>query len=109
MALSTTESEYIAVTEAVKESLWLKGLISELLGYDVRVILKCDSQSAIHSTKNQSHHERTKHIDIRYHFIRKVLEKEEIELIKVAGSDNAAGIFTEAIPMSKLLHCLMLL
>lgn len=87
MALSTTESEYIAVTEAVKESLWLKGLISELLGYNVRIILKCDSQSAIHLAKNQSHHERTKHIDIRYHFIREVLEKKEVELIKVAGSE----------------------
>ena len=74
--------------------MWLKGLISELLGYDVRVILKCDSQIALHLAKNQSHHKRTKHIDIRYHIIREVLEKKEIELIKVAGSENAADIFT---------------
>jgi len=109
VALSTTGSEYIAMTEAVKESLWLKGLVSELLGNNVKAILKCDSQSAIHLAKNQNHHERTKHIDIRYHFIREILEKKEINLIKVAGNDNAANMFTKAVHMSKLHHCLRLL
>ena len=79
MALSTTESEYIAITEFVKESLWLKGLVSELIGNNVKVILKCDNQSAIHLTKNQAHNGRTKHIDVRYHFIREVLERKEID------------------------------
>ena len=87
----------------------MKGLICELLGNNVKVILKCDSQSVVHLAKNQSHHERTKHIDIRYHFIRKILEKKEIDLIKVAGNDNIADMFTKVVPTSKLHHCLRLL
>lgn len=109
MTLSTTESEYIAVTKAVEEPLWLKGLVSELLGNNVKVILKRDNQSTIYLTKNQSHHEKTKHIDIRYHFVREILEKKEIDLIKVAGNDNVADMFTKTVPMSKLHHCLRLL
>ena len=69
----------------------------------------CDSQSVIQLAKNQVHHERTKHIDVMYHFIREVLEKKEINLIKVAGEDNAIDMFTKAIPISKLHHCLSLL
>ena len=109
VALSTTETEYIAVTEAIKEALWLKGIISELLGIDVKVRLMCDSQSAIHLAKNPSHHERTKHIDVRYHFIREILEEEEINLIKVVGEENAADMFTKLVPISKLQHCLNIL
>ena len=51
VALSTTEAEYITVSEAIKEAMWLKGLVSELLGIDVKAILMYDSQSAIHSFK----------------------------------------------------------
>ena len=109
MALSTIELEYMIVTEAVKESLWLKILISELLGKNVKVILKWDSQSAIHLAKNQSHHERTKHIDIKYHFTREILENKEIDLIKVAGNDNATNMFIKIVSMSKLYHYLRLL
>lgn len=78
VALSTTEAEYIAVLEAIKEAIWLKGLTSELLGSIVHTTLMCDSQSAIHLSKNQAHHERTKHIDVRHHFIREILDKKEI-------------------------------
>ena len=64
VALSTTEAEYIAITEAVKEAMWLMGLIRELGVQQKSVTVYCDSQSAIHLTKNQMFHERTKHIDI---------------------------------------------
>ena len=99
----------MAVTEAKKEALWLKGLVSELLGKNVKAILKCDSQSAIYLAKNQAHHERTKHIDVKYHFIREVLERKEIDLIKVAGEENVTDMFIKAVPLSKLQHCLKLL
>ena len=69
----------------------------------------CDSQSVIHLAKNQAHHERTKHIDVRYHFIREILEKKEISLIKVVGENNAADMFTKVVPIAKLQHCLGLL
>ena len=65
VALSTTETKYIALSKAFKEAMWLKGLVSELLGLEVKAALLYDSQSAIHLSKNQAHHERTKHIDVR--------------------------------------------
>ena len=109
VALSTTEAEYIALLEAFKEVLWLKGLVSEILGVEVKTTLMCDSQSAIHLSKNQAHHERTKHIDIRYHFIKQVIEKKTVILTKVSGEENAVDIFTKVVPVSKLKHCLDIL
>ncbi|PHU15993.1 hypothetical protein BC332_17198 [Capsicum chinense] len=65
VALSTTEAEYIAITEAFKEAIWLKGLFGELRK-DLQITkVFCDNQSAIFLTKDQMFHERTQHIDIR--------------------------------------------
>ena len=68
VALSTTEAEYIAATEGVKEAMWLKGLIGELGIVQDKVEVFYDNQSSIHLTKNQMFHERTKHIDFKLHF-----------------------------------------
>ena len=89
--------------------MWLKGLVSELLGLEVKVTLLCDSQSAIHLSKNQAHHKRTKHIDVRLHFIREMIENKYVFLIKVAGENNVADIFTKAVPSTKLQHCMKIL
>ena len=70
MALSTTEAEYTAATKAVKEALWLKGLVIELGLNQKSVPVYCDSSSAIHLSKNPAHHEKTKHIDVKLHLIR---------------------------------------
>ncbi|GJX70823.1 putative RNA-directed DNA polymerase [Tanacetum coccineum] len=70
MALSTTEAEYMAATEACKELLWLKRFLQELGFKQQRYAVLCDNQSAIHLAKNSMFHKRTKHIDIRYHWIR---------------------------------------
>ena len=70
VALSTIEAEYMALAKAVKEGIWLKGLISNLRFPQEKVIIFCNSLSAIYLVNDQVHHERTKHIDIIYHFIR---------------------------------------
>ncbi|CAL9013346.1 unnamed protein product, partial [Prunus brigantina] len=70
VALSTTEAEFIAATEACKackEMLWMKRFLQELGQEQHKYILHCDSQSAIHLSKNPSFHSRSKHIDVRYH------------------------------------------
>ncbi|GJZ99349.1 retrotransposon protein, putative, ty1-copia subclass [Tanacetum coccineum] len=101
VALSTTEAEYMALTEAVKESIWLKGLLIEL-GVNLRsVIVNCDNQSAIHLSRNAMFHERTKHINVRYHFIREIVESKEIEVAKIGTKDNAADAFTKVVPGPK--------
>ncbi|GJT52209.1 retrotransposon protein, putative, ty1-copia subclass [Tanacetum coccineum] len=101
VALSTTEAEYMALTEAVKESIWLKGLLIEL-GVNLRsVVVNCDNQSAIHLSRNAMFHERTKHINVRYHFIREIVESKEIRVAKIGTKDNAADAFTKVVPGPK--------
>ncbi len=70
VALSTTEAEYVAVTEAGKVMVWLQGFLEELGQRQKKSILHSDSQSAIFLAKNPTFHSRTKHIQLRYHFIR---------------------------------------
>ncbi|GKD71747.1 retrovirus-related pol polyprotein from transposon TNT 1-94, partial [Tanacetum coccineum] len=109
VALSTTEAEYMALTEAVKESIWLKGLLIEL-GVNLRsVVVNCDNQSAIHLSRNAMFHERTKHINVRYHFIREIVESKEIEVAKIGTKDNAADAFTKVVPGLKFKYCMKIL
>jgi ribonuclease HI len=70
VALSTNEAEYMAIAEACKELIWLKGLYAELWGVYSCINLFSDSQSAIYLTKDQMFHVRTKHIEIKYHYCR---------------------------------------
>ena len=73
ITLSTTEAEYMAAAKVVKEAIWLRSLVGNLgLEQDITVIY-WDSQSAVHLTKNNMYHEITKHINIRYHFIREII------------------------------------
>ncbi|GKE07739.1 retrotransposon protein, putative, ty1-copia subclass, partial [Tanacetum coccineum] len=109
VALSTTETEYMALTEAVKENIWLKGLLIEL-GVNLRsVVVNCDNQSAIHLSRNAMFHERTKHINVRYHFIREIVKSKEIEVAKIGTKDNAADTFTKVVPGPKFKYCMEIL
>ena len=101
VVLSTTEVEYMALAEAVKEALWLWRLTEELGVEQEGVELHCDSQSAISLAKNTVHHARTKHIDVRYHLLRDVVEDGDIVLSKVDTKDNLADMLTKVVPGSK--------
>ncbi|KAK3010396.1 hypothetical protein RJ639_011710 [Escallonia herrerae] len=108
-ALSTTEAEYMALTEAAKEALWLKGLVEEL-GFKQRcVLLQCDSQSALDLAKNRVFHARTKHIDVRYHRVREWINSKQIVVHKVHTNDNAADMLTKIVTTEKFKHCLSLI
>jgi hypothetical protein len=109
VALSTTEAEYMAAAEAVKEAIWLRGLVSDLGLQQDETIVFCDSQSAIHLTKNQMYHERTKHIDVRYHFLREVVTQGDITVKKIAMTENPADMLTKPLPILKFKHCLGLI
>ena len=109
VALSTTESEYMAAAEAAKEALWLTGLVRELGVQQGGVKLLCDSQSAIYLAKNQVYHARTKHIDVRFHKIRELIASGEIQLEKVHTADNAADMLTKPVTTEKFKHCLNLI
>ncbi|KAG8499473.1 hypothetical protein CXB51_005963 [Gossypium anomalum] len=106
VALSTTEAEYMAITEACKEAIWLKGLFSEL-NEDLQInTVFCDSQSAIFLTKDQMFHERTKHIDVRYHFVRDIIARGHIVVSKISTHENPADMMTKSLLITKFEHCL---
>lgn len=97
VALSTTESEYIVITEAMKEALWLKGVAGELKFLKDPVVVCSDSQSAIQVCKNPVFHDKTKHIDVRFHFIRDIVEKGEVLLEKIHTDRNPADMGTKCL------------
>lgn len=101
-ALSTTEAEYVAATNAVKDILWLKRFIAEIgIKLDSKAPLLCDNQSAIRLIKNPEFHQRTKHIDIRYHFIRYVYEAGDFQVDYVETDKQRADTFTKALTVEK--------
>ena len=105
-ALSTTEAEYIAVVESFKEAKWLKAIIGELYLRLSSICVHCDCQSAIHLARNQNtFHRRTKHIDVKYNFIRDEIETGRVILKKIATEDNLVDIMTKPLPCTKFSLC----
>lgn len=105
VALSSAEAEYVALTEASKEMIWLQRFMEELGKKQESSRLYCDSQSAIHLAKNSAFHSKTKHIQLRYHFIRSVLEDGQLKLEKIHTSQNPADMLTKAVTREKLSTC----
>ena len=106
VALSTTEAEYMEITEAVKEAIWLQGLLDDLGVGQKQVTVFCDSQSAIHLAKNQVYHAQTKHIDVMYHFVREIIEECGVLVQKIKTDDNPADMLTKVVATIKFNHCL---
>jgi hypothetical protein len=105
ISLSTIEAEYICLTYAAKEAIWFQQFMTELFGsHTFPLILYNDNQSAIslaHAELGQFH-ARTKHIDIRYHFIREKIENGTLEVIYCPTSELTADILTNALAAFKL-------
>jgi hypothetical protein len=104
VALSTCEAEYIALAEAVREGKFLRQLCLDLKVLQVSnsILVNVDNQGAIQLAKNPVFHKRSKHIDIKYHFIRSELELGTINVKYVASEDNLADIFTKPVGKTKL-------
>jgi len=104
--LFTTGTEYIALTETVKEAIWLKDLVSDLGLVQGVTLVFYDSQSAIDFSKNQVYYERTKHIDVKYNFIREI---KVIQVKKISTADNPIDMLTKLVPSRKFEHSFELL
>ena len=105
VALSSTEAEYIGITHAAKEATWIRHLLSELysaLILKYPITLYCDNKSAIELVKNATFHSRTKHIAIRYHYIREAYNDGTIILDHRGTDDMPADVFTKALDRIKL-------
>ena len=105
ISLSTTESEYVAAAHAAKEALWLRSLIEQLFNEKLSpTTMFSDNQSAIALAKDHQYHAWTKHIDVRYHFIRWIVEKGAVRLVYCLTEDMVADTLTKALPSAKVKH-----
>ena len=99
VALSTTEAECVVATEASKEMIWLQRFMEEL-GKKQENSNRY-SQSAIHLAKNSAFHSKTKHIQLRYHFIRSALEDGQLKMEKIHTSQNPADMLTKGVKIGR--------
>ena len=103
VALSFIEDEYIAATKASKELLWMQKFLQELGLNQKKFALFCDSQSVIHLSKNTTFHSKSKHIEVRYHWLREALEMKLLSLENIHTNDNGSNMMTKALPAMKLI------
>lgn len=102
VSLSTTGDEYIALSEAVMEGVWLK-IFSKELGFPQESVeTYCDFQGAVALSKNTFHHERTKPLTVKYHFARDLINVGKVQVLKIATTNNPTYIFTKVLPLFKL-------
>ncbi len=101
VSLSSTESEYIALTNAAKEAIWIKQMLNELNRITSTPIIFCDNKSSISLASNPDFHSRSKHIDIRHHFIREKIKNKEILIKFIESESMTADILTKGLPFNK--------
>ncbi|GKG27459.1 hypothetical protein Tco_0403162, partial [Tanacetum coccineum] len=96
-AISSTESEYIAFSGCCVQVLWMRSQLTDYgLGFN-KILKYCDNKSAIALCCNNVEHSRSKHIDIRFHFIKEQVENGVVELYFVNTEYQLANIFTKAL------------
>lgn len=107
VALSTTEAEYMSLSAAVQESLWLRSLhcefnfIQQIQSMEIR----SDNVSALELAKSTAYSARTKHIDIRHHFVRQHVQEKSVILVHVPTEEMLADVLTKALPSKKHSYC----
>ena len=111
VAKSSTEAEYVALSGATQEAIWLRRLVSDVPSQNpsatvindenLPTLINEDNQGAIDLSKNAKHHERTKHIDIAYHFIRERVATNEVIVKYCNTNDMIADVMTKALPRVK--------
>lgn len=98
VALSTAEAEYMALTSATQEAVWLRQLLSDLKNKQTGPMLILeDNQAAICMAKNAQYHGRAKHIDIKYHFIREHIANAAVKLEYCSTEEMIADMFTKGL------------
>ena len=102
MALSSVEAEYMAVSLAACEAIWMRKILVGLFGSHLDpTVIYCDNQSCIKLSVNPVFHDRSKHIDIRYHHIRDCVQRKIMLLSYIPMEDQDADILTKALARRK--------
>jgi hypothetical protein len=98
VALSTAESEYIAASQASQEIIYLRNLLSRLgFSQDEATPLHEDNEACVQLAKNPVYRERSKHIEVRYHYIRDQVEHDRVVMVPIKTDINIADVFTKAL------------
>jgi len=107
IALSSTEAEYMALTETTKEAIYLRGFLSELkLSVPKRVQIMNDNRGALLLAQNHTFHARTKHVDVRHHFVRHALQEGLIDIEHLPSEEMPADFLTKGLPKEKHYRCM---
>ncbi|TPX72070.1 hypothetical protein CcCBS67573_g05920 [Chytriomyces confervae] len=104
VALSSTEAEYYALSETVKEALWIRQLLDEVgVKLNDSTTIHQDNMSTMAIALNPIQHQRVKHMDVKVHFLHDHLEKQDVKIVYCPTEDMVADIMTKALPQR--LHC----
>jgi hypothetical protein len=105
IAQSTAEAEYIAASDACREAVWLRKLLSDLFGGKLEpTVIHCDNQSCIKLSEKPVFHDRSKHIEMKYHFIRDMVQRGAMKLQYIRTDEQIADILTKPLSLTKLVH-----
>ena len=107
VAQSTLEAEYIAAAEGAREAVYLRGLLREMFIWsgNLPVTINCDNQSAIRLAENPGIHQRSKHIEVRHHYLRDQVENGVLVIKYVSTDAQKADIFTKPLGKTKFEWC----
>nr|GFA63791.1 ribonuclease H [Tanacetum cinerariifolium] len=100
-SMSSVEAEYVSLFECCAQVLWMRTQLTDYGFYFDKIPMYCDSKAAIAISCNPVQHSHTKHINVRYHFIKDKVEKGIIELFFVGTEYQLANLFTKALPVER--------
>ena len=101
-ALSNAKAEYIALSVAVREAMWLRKLLANLFDHEMdSTIIHCDNLSCVKLSENHVFHDKSKHIEIKYHYIRDMVQRKAIHVQYLPTHEQIADIFTKLLAKTK--------
>jgi len=106
VALSTVEAEYMAFTQATQQALWLTKFMEEIhMPQQTPICIFGDNTGAIANTQNDKNHRRTKHINVKHHFVKEKVVMQSVEFNYVSSSENLADILTKPLAKEAVVRC----
>jgi hypothetical protein len=103
--LNIAESEYITISVTSSKAVWLKKLLARLFDQKLETtLIHCDNQSCVKLSENPVFHNRSKHIEIKYHFIRDMVQKGAVKLQCISTDEQIANILTKPLSRAKFVY-----
>eukprot|EP00982_Pelagococcus_subviridis_P007561 30657-Pelagococcus_subviridis.AAC.4 len=97
MALSSVEAEYMALSDATREVIYVNNLLKNVVALKKPTAIYIDNKGAGYIAEKELNNKLTKHVDVRYHFVRQYISEKKVELFYVPSAQNVADLFTKAL------------